>query len=345
MKLPITKYFIFSTYRNLNPFQKKRILVTGGAGFVGSHLVDRLMLLGHDVICVDNYFTGNKTNVAHWIGHPNFELIRHDVVDPIMLEVDQIYHLACPASPVHYQANPVKTLKTGFLGTYNMLGLAKRVKARILIASTSEIYGDPLEHPQKETYWGNVNIQGPRACYDESKRVGETLAYSYAAQERVDVRVARIFNTYGPRMNWNDGRVVSNFILQALKNEDLTIYGDGESTRSFQFVMDLVDGLVLLMNNENIDASDPVNIGNPEEYTIQQFAQKIIFLVEQATGRPCSSKLSHLNPLIDDPHCRKPDTTRAYDLLGWSPQWTVDDGIKETVEYFNRQIGWLSKES
>lgn len=332
----------FFSFRNLNPFQKQRVLITGGAGFVGSHLVDRLMLLGHDVICVDNYFTGKKENVAHWIGHPNFELIRHDVVDPIMLEVDQIYHLACPASPVHYQSNPVKTLKTGFLGTYNMLGLAKRVKARILIASTSEIYGDPLEHPQKESYWGNVNTQGPRACYDESKRVGETLAYSYSSQENVDVRVARIFNTYGPRMNWNDGRVVSNFILQALKNKDLTIYGDGESTRSFQFVTDLVDGLILLMNCDAETASQPVNLGNPEEYTINQFAHKIIKMVDEATSSTCTSKVLHLNPLVDDPHCRKPDTTRALQLLNWSPKWTVDDGIKETIEYFNHQIEWLS---
>lgn len=299
------------------------------------------MLLGHDVICLDNYFTGHKSNISHWIGHSNFELIRHDVIDPIMLEVDQIYHLACPASPVHYQSNPVKTLKTGFLGTYNMLGLAKRVKARILIASTSEIYGDPLEHPQRESYWGNVNIQGPRSCYDESKRVGETLAYSYMMQENVDVRVARIFNTYGPRMNWNDGRVVSNFILQALKNQDLTIYGDGNSTRSFQFVVDLIDGLVALMNCNSNKASDPVNIGNPEEYTINEFAQKTIDLVQQTTGS-CTSKIVHLSPLVDDPHCRKPDTTRAYELMGWEPRWCVSDGIRETIEYFSKQIEWLS---
>lgn len=311
---------------------------------MGSHLVDRLMLMGHDVICVDNYFTGKKANISHWIGHPNFELIRHDVVDPIMLEVDQIYHLACPASPVHYQANPVKTLKTGFLGTYNMLGLAKRVKARILIASTSEIYGDPLEHPQKESYWGNVNIQGPRACYYESKRIGETLAYSYSTQENVDVRIARIFNTYGPRMNWNDGRVVSNFILQALKNEDLTIYGNGKSTRSFQFVEDLIDGMILLMNYQGDTASQPVNIGNPEEYAIQQFAEKIIHLVNKTSNDTCTSKIMHLDPLVDDPHLRKPDTCRALQLLDWSPKWNLNDGIEETIEYFRRQLNWLSRE-
>lgn len=326
------------------------------------------MLMGHDVICLDSYFTGNKANVAHWIGHPNFELIRHDVVDSIMLEVDQIYHLACPASPVHYQSNPVKTLKTGFLGTFNMLGLAKRVKARILIASTSEIYGDPLEHPQKESYWGNVNCQGPRACYDESKRVGETLAYGYMAQDGVQVRIARIFNTYGPRMNWNDGRVVSNFILQALNDKDLTIYGDGKSTRSFQYVMDLVDGLIALMNAEesdlkNVDKSfiaqedenmhkehfpggilsSPFNIGNPEEYTINDFAYKTIELVKEITGK-CNSEVIHLDALIDDPHRRKPDTTKAEKILNWKPKWKSTDGMRETIKYFCHQLKWLSQE-
>lgn len=326
----------FPNVRRLSPFAKKRVLVTGGAGFVGSHLVDRLMLMGHDVICVDNFFTGQKSNIVHWMGHPNFELIRHDVVDSLLVEVDQIYHLACPASPVHYQSNPVKTLKTGFFGTYNMLGLAKRVKARILIASTSEIYGDPEQHPQKETYWGNVNCTGPRACYDEGKRVSETLAYSYAKQDGVDVRVARIFNTFGPRMNWNDGRVVSNFILQALKDENLTIYGDGKSTRSFQFVLDLIDGLIKLMNS---DYSGPVNLGNSEEFTVRDFAEKIISLVsEQQPEKKCTSEIITLPGLEDDPHRRKPDTSLAEKELGWQPKWSVEDGLVETIAYFQRQI-------
>lgn len=323
----------YPAVKKLNQFHKKRILVTGGAGFVGSHLVDRLMLLGHDVICLDNYFTGSKVNVNHWIGHPNFELVRHDVIDSLLLEVDQIYHLACPASPVHYQSNPVKTLKTGFFGTYNMLGLAKRVKARFLLASTSEIYGDPEEHPQKESYWGHVNCQGPRSCYDEGKRVGESLAYSYMRQENVDIRVARIFNTYGPRMNWNDGRVVSNFILQALKNEDLTIYGDGKSTRSFQFVVDLVDGLIALMNS---DCTEPVNLGNPEEFTIKEFAELTIRMVREITGT-CTSKIVFLNPLEDDPHKRRPDCTRAKKELNWEAVWRVEDGMRETIRYFANQ--------
>ncbi|KAK9456202.1 hypothetical protein V1511DRAFT_457755 [Dipodascopsis uninucleata] len=309
----------------LNPIVKQRVLVTGGAGFVGSHLIDRLMLMG--------MFSKNS-NVAHWIGHPNFELIRHDVVDPIMVEVDQIYHLACPASPVHYQSNPVKTLKTGFFGTYNMLGLCKRVKARFLLASTSEIYGDPEEHPQKESYWGHVNCAGPRACYDEGKRVAETLAYSYHRQDGVDVRVARIFNTFGPRMNWNDGRVVSNFILQALKHEDLTIYGDGSATRSFQYVHDLVDGLIRLMNS---DYNEAVNIGTQEEFTIDEFAKMIIELVQKEIGR-CDSKIVHLPALQDDPQKRKPDTTRAKEYLSWEPKWNVVDGLQETVKYFRNQL-------
>lgn len=323
----------YPAVKKLNQFHKKRILVTGGAGFVGSHLVDRLMLLGHDVICLDNYFTGSKVNVNHWIGHPNFELVRHDVIDSLLLEVDQIYHLACPASPVHYQSNPVKTLKTGFFGTYNMLGLAKRVKARFLLASTSEVYGDPEEHPQNESYWGHVNCQGPRSCYDEGKRVGESLAYSYMRQENVDIRVARIFNTYGPRMNWNDGRVVSNFILQALKNENLTIYGDGESTRSFQFVVDLVDGLIALMNSE---CTEPVNLGNPEEFTIKEFAELTIRMVREITGT-CTSKIVFLNPLEDDPHKRRPDCTRAKKELNWEAIWRVEDGMRETIQYFANQ--------
>ncbi|KAF3915381.1 ADP-L-glycero-D-manno-heptose-6-epimerase [Arthrobotrys entomopaga] len=329
----------FPPVKKLNPLNKKRILVSGGAGFVGSHLVDRLMLMGHDVIAIDNYFTGSKTNLAHWFGHPNFEMIRHDVVDPIMLEVDQIYHLACPASPVHYQSNPVKTLKTGFFGTYNMLGLAKRVKARFLLTSTSEVYGDPEEHPQKETYWGHVNCIGPRACYDEGKRVAEALTYSYARQDGVDVRVARIFNTFGPRMNWNDGRVVSNFIVQALKNDDITIYGDGSATRSFQYVHDLVDGLIALMDS---DYKEPVNLGNPEEYTIKQFADTILELVQdhkQRVGEVAStSKVVYLPAAEDDPQRRKPDTTRAQEVLGWKPQWSAVDGLRETVAYFHGRM-------
>ncbi|KAJ6263248.1 ADP-L-glycero-D-manno-heptose-6-epimerase [Drechslerella dactyloides] len=351
----------FPPVKKLNPLNKKRILVSGGAGFVGSHLVDRLMLMGHDVIAIDNYFTGSKTNLAHWFGHPNFEMIRlaiplqpfsttysslqlpplnrHDVVDPIMLEVDQIYHLACPASPVHYQSNPVKTLKTGFFGTYNMLGLAKRVKARFLLTSTSEVYGDPEEHPQTESYWGHVNCIGPRACYDEGKRVAEALTYSYARQDNVDVRVARIFNTFGPRMNWNDGRVVSNFIVQALKGDDITIYGDGSATRSFQYVHDLVDGLIALMDS---DFTDPVNLGNPEEYTIKQFADMIVELVNEHRQR-CgdsgnTSKVTYLPAVADDPQKRKPDTTRAKEVLGWSPQWAAVDGLRETVAYFHRTM-------
>ncbi|RPB28316.1 NAD(P)-binding protein [Terfezia boudieri ATCC MYA-4762] len=323
----------FPPVTRLDPFNKKRILVTGGAGFVGSHLVDRLMLMGHDVICVDNYFTGSKTNIAHWIGHPNFELIRHDVVDPIMLEVDQVYHLACPASPVHYQSNPVKTLKTGFFGTYNMLGLSKRVKARFLLASTSEVYGSPEEHPQREGYWGHVNCIGPRACYDEGKRVAEALAYSYARQDGVDIRVARIFNTFGPRMNWNDGRVVSNFILQALRGEDLTIYGDGAATRSFQYVHDLVDGLIKLMAS---DCTEPVNLGTPQEYTIEEFARLSIDLVSEvrAGKETTKSKIIHLPPVTDDPPKRRPDITRAKERLGWEPKWKVREGMLETIVYF-----------
>lgn len=256
----------FPTVKFLNYKNRKRILVTGGAGFVGSHLVDRLMLAGHEVIVVDNFFTGRKRNVEHWVGHENFELVHHDIVRPLYLEVDEIYHLASPASPPHYMLNPVKTIKTNTLGTINMLGLAKRVGARVLIASTSEVYGDPNEHPQTETYWGHVNPIGPRACYDEGKRVAETLSYAYMRQEGVSVRVARIFNTFGPRMHMNDGRVVSNFILQALQNDSITIYGNGKQTRSFQYVTDLVDGLVALMAS---NYTLPVNIGNPVEHTIE----------------------------------------------------------------------------
>ncbi|RIA95237.1 hypothetical protein C1645_796390 [Glomus cerebriforme] len=309
--------------------EKKRILVTGGAGFVGSHLVDRLMLIGHEVIVLDNFFTGRKNNLSHWMGHPNFELIRHDVVDPFLIEVDQIYHLACPASPPHYQYNPIKTVKTSVMGTINMLGLAKRVKARFLLTSTSEVYGDPEEHPQAETYWGHVNPIGPRACYDEGKRVAETLTYAYMHQDSVDVRVARIFNTFGPRMNENDGRVVSNFIMQALKGEELTIYGDGLQTRSFQYVHDLVDGLILLMNK---DYMEPVNLGNPDEYTIREFAE----LIRNEVNSSC--KIKTLPAPTDDPKKRRPDISRAEQILGWKPRWPVKQGIGETVKYFQRQM-------
>lgn len=305
--------------------ERKRILVTGGAGFVGSHLVDRLMLMGHEVIVLDNFFTGSKRNVQHWMGHPHFELIRHDVVDPFMIEVDQIYHLACPASPPHYQYNPIKTVKTSVMGTINMLGLAKRTKARFLLTSTSEVYGDPEEHPQKETYWGHVNPIGPRACYDEGKRVAETLTYSYMHQDEVDVRVARIFNTFGPRMNENDGRVVSNFIMQALRGDELTIYGDGQQTRSFQYIHDLVDGLILLMNK---NYKEPVNLGNPEEYTIREFAEMIRGEIN------ANVEIMSLPPTEDDPQRRRPDIGRAQRHLGWEPKFSVHQGIRETVQYF-----------
>ncbi|KAG0055626.1 UDP-glucuronic acid decarboxylase 1 [Gryganskiella cystojenkinii] len=317
----------FPAVKMLPNQERKRILVTGGAGFVGSHLVDRLMLMGHEVIVLDNFFTGSKRNVQHWLGHPHFELIRHDVVDPFMIEVDQIYHLACPASPPHYQYNPIKTVKTSVMGTINMLGLAKRTKARFLLTSTSEVYGDPEEHPQKETYWGHVNPIGPRACYDEGKRVAETLTYSYMNQDNVDVRVARIFNTFGPRMNEHDGRVVSNFIMQALRGDELTIYGDGQQTRSFQYIHDLIDGLILLMNK---DYREPVNLGNPEEYTIREFAEMIrdeINTEVKITGRP---------PIEDDPQRRRPDIGRAQKHLGWAPKFSVNQGIRETVQYFKK---------
>ena len=306
-----------------------RILVTGGAGFIGSHLIDRLMKQGHDVICLDNFFTGHKRNILHWIDNPYFELIRHDITEPIRLEVDQIYHLACPASPVHYQYNPVKTIKTNVLGTLNMLGLAKRVKARFLLASTSEVYGDPDVHPQPESYRGNVNCIGIRSCYDEGKRVAETLAFDYHRQNHVDIRVMRIFNTYGPRMFENDGRVVSNFIVQALKGIPLTVYGDGSQTRSFCYVSDLVEGMMRLMNGEHIG---PINIGNPGEYTILQLAETIQKMINP------EAELAYKPLPQDDPQQRQPDITKAKNLLGWEPQINLEQGLKLTIEDFRSRI-------
>jgi len=319
----------FPPVRRLPTPQQKRILVTGGAGFVGSHLVDKLMRQGHLVFALDNFFTGRKENVEVWVGHPNFELIHHDVVNPYMIEVDQIYNLACPASPPHYQYNPVKTIKTSVVGTLNMLGLAKRTKARVLLASTSEVYGDPEIHPQTEQYHGRVSISGPRACYDEGKRVAETMMYAYEKQDNVKIRVARIFNTFGEQMHPDDGRVVSNFIIQALQGKDITIYGDGKQTRSFQYVSDLVDGLIALMNS---DYAGPVNIGNPDEYTIKQFAEMIVSM----TGS--KSKIVHLHSTQDDPSRRKPDITLAKKALGWKPKVSVETGLLKTIEYFRKQL-------
>ncbi|MCY7390816.1 MAG: SDR family oxidoreductase [Leptolyngbyaceae cyanobacterium CAN_BIN12] len=307
-----------------------RILVTGGAGFIGSHLIDRLMTEGHELICLDNFYTGRKNNVLRWVGHPYFELIRHDITEPIRLEVDQIYHLACPASPVHYQYNPVKTIKTNVIGTLNMLGLAKRVKARLLLASTSEVYGDPEVHPQTEEYWGNVNTIGIRSCYDEGKRVAETLAFDYHRQNDVEVRVARIFNTYGPRMLENDGRVVSNFVVQALKEIPLTVYGVGSQTRSFCYVSDMVDGLIRLMNGIH---TGPINLGNPEEYTILELAQTIQKMVSPDSD-------IRFEPLPqDDPRRRKPDITKAQKLLSWQPTVPLSEGLRYTIEDFRARSG------
>lgn len=308
---------------------QKRILITGGAGFLGSHLCDRLVAKEHDVICLDNFFTGNKKNISHLLGKPNFELIRHDLVQPIFLEVDEIYNLACPASPVHYQHNPVKTVKTCIMGSIHMLGLAKRVKAKILQASTSEIYGNPTVHPQKEDYWGNVNTIGPRSCYDEGKRCAETLFFDYHRQNRVNIRVVRIFNTYGPRMHPNDGRVVSNFIVQALTNKDITVFGDGSQSRSFCYVDDMIEGIIRMM-----DASDdfigPVNLGNPHEFTILDLAKKIIEMTNS------KSNIVY-NPLPqDDPLQRKPDINLAKEKLKWQPNVKLEEGLVKTVEYFEK---------
>ncbi len=306
-----------------------RVLVTGGAGFLGSHLCDRLVETDAEVLCLDNFFTGSKANIRHLLDRKNFELIRHDLVEPILLEVDQIYNLASPASPVHYQYNPVKTVKTNVMGTINMLGLAKRVKARILQASTSEVYGDPQQHPQGETYWGHVNPIGPRSCYDEGKRVAETLMMDYHRQNQVDIRIARIFNTYGPRMAVSDGRVVSNFIVQALENQPITIYGDGSQTRSFCYVSDMIEGLVALMNCE--DFTGPVNLGNPKEFSIKRLAELVLEIV-----RPKSDIVYKPLP-EDDPVQRCPNIALAKETLKWEPVVALPEGLEETIEYF-RQV-------
>ncbi|MAN65824.1 UDP-glucuronic acid decarboxylase family protein [uncultured Hyphomonas sp.] len=308
-----------------------RILVTGGAGFIGSFLCERLLDTGAEVLCVDNFFTGRRTNVAHLLDNPRFEVMRHDVTVPLFVEVDQIYNMACPASPVHYQFDPVQTTKTSVHGAINMLGLAKRTRAKILQASTSEVYGDPEIHPQTEDYWGNVNPLGPRACYDEGKRCAETLFFDYYRQHKVQIKVARIFNTYGPRMHPNDGRVVSNFIVQALKGEDITLYGDGEQTRSFCYVSDLVDGLVRLMNTGD-DVTGPINLGNPGEFTIRQLAEKII----EMTG--ARSKLVHKPLPQDDPRQRQPDITRARETLDWAPTIALEEGLRPTIAYFEEEV-------
>src|SRR5881394_2992304 len=308
-----------------------RIVVTGGAGFIGSHLCERLLADGHQVICLDNFFTGRRENIEHLFDNRQFELLRHDVIEPILLEVDQIYNLACPASPIHYQFNPVKTVKTNVMGTMNMLGLAKRVGARILQASTSEVYGDPHVHPQTESYWGNVNPIGPRACYDEGKRVAETLMSDYHREDGVDIRIARIFNTYGPRMAEHDGRVVSNFIVQALRGEPLTLYGDGSQTRSFCYVDELVDGLIRLMAAEQ--RNQPVNLGNPVEFTIRELAEEVARVV----GREV--KITYRPLPQDDPTQRQPDITRAREWLGWEPKIHLKEGLGRTVEHFRERLG------
>ncbi|MDH4270473.1 MAG: SDR family oxidoreductase [Candidatus Aminicenantes bacterium] len=309
----------------------KRILVTGGAGFLGSHLCDKLLGGGDDVVCVDNFFSGSKDNIRHLSHHPFFELIRHDVIHPLFVEVDQIFHLACPASPIHYQENPIKTVKTNVMGTINMLGLAKRIKATILLASSSEVYGDAQVHPQNEAYWGNVNSIGLRSCYDEGKRVAETLMMDYHRQNSVDVRIVRIFNTYGPRMAVDDGRVVSNFIVQALKGKDLTVYGEGTQSRSFCYVSDLVDALVRMMNAEGLVG--PVNIGNPAEFSVLELAEKVLAL----TGS--QSRIAHKPLPSDDPVRRCPDISLAKSKLGWEPRVGLEDGLRKTIAYFQENLG------
>jgi len=309
----------------------KRILVTGGAGFIGSHLCERLLNEGNEVISLDNYFTGSKSNIINLLDHPFFEVIRHDITMPFYAEVDEIYNLACPASPIHYQFNPIKTIKTSVMGTINILGLAKRVKAKILQASTSEVYGDPQVHPQTEDYWGNVNPIGVRSCYDEGKRCAETLCINYNAQNNVKIKIARIFNTYGPKMLPNDGRVVSNFIVQALQGENITIYGNGLQTRSFQFIDDLVEGLIRLMNTPD-DFMGPVNIGNPTEFTMLELARKILNLTKS------TSEISFLPLPPDDPEQRKPDIGLARKVLGWEPKIMLEQGLLKTIEYFKNSL-------
>jgi UDP-glucuronate decarboxylase len=309
----------------------KKILVTGGAGFLGSHLCDKLVRQGHHVLCVDNYFTGSKKNIEPLLRYTNFEVIRQDVCFPLYVEVDEIYNLACPASPVHYQHDPIQTTKTSILGAYNLLGLAKRTGAKILQASTSEVYGDPLEHPQREEYWGNVNPIGIRSCYDEGKRAAETLFFDYYRQHNVSIKIARIFNTYGPRMAANDGRVVSNFIVQALNKEDITIYGDGTQTRSFCYVDDLVHGLMCLMDSKD-SIIGPINLGNPVEFTMLELAEKVLAETKS------SSKLVFKPLPVDDPKQRRPDITRAQVLLNWNPEIPLEEGLVETVKYFKNRI-------
>lgn len=315
----------------------KRILVTGGAGFLGTHLIERLLERGDEVVCADNLFTGTRRNIAHLLAHPRFEFIRHDVTFPLYIEVDQIYNLACPASPIHYQHDPVQTTKTSVHGAINMLGLAKRLKARIFQASTSEVYGDPTVHPQTEAYWGNVNTIGPRSCYDEGKRCAETLFFDYYRQHKLDIRVARIFNTYGPRMHPNDGRVVSNFILQALKGEDITLYGDGQQTRSFCYVDDLIEGFIRFMDTPRGENSEPgfpgpINLGNPREFTIRQLAEKVVELTDS------KSKLVFRPLPVDDPMQRQPDITRAQEYLGWVPKVHLEEGLRKTIAYFDDML-------
>lgn len=310
----------------------KRIMVAGGGGFIGSHLCEALLDQGHDVICVDNFFTGNKSNIRHLLGRDNFELIRHDVTFPLFLEVDEVYNLACPASPIHYQIDPVQTTKTSVVGSINLLGLAKRLRIKILLASTSEVYGDPEVHPQTESYWGRVNPIGPRACYDEGKRCAETLFFDYKRQHNLDIRVARIFNTYGPRMSENDGRVVSNFIVQALRGKRITVYGDGRQTRSFCFVDDLVKGLRALMDVEHEEACGPINLGNPEEFSMLQLAELICEIVGSRVD------IEFLPLPVDDPRQRQPDITKASRVLDWRPSVKLVDGLKRTIQYFDTNI-------
>ncbi len=310
---------------------KNRILVTGGAGFLGSHLIERLLNEGNEVICLDNYFTGDKRNIINFMGNPYFEVIRHDITQSIFLEVDQIYNLACPASPVHYQYNPIKTIKTSVMGAINMLGLAKRIKAKILQASTSEVYGDPKIHPQPETYWGHVNPIGDRACYDEGKRCAESLFVNYHRANKVRIKIIRIFNTYGPRMHPNDGRVVSNFIVQALQNKDITIYGDGSQTRSFCYVSDLIDGMIKLMNTGD-EITGPINVGNPGEFTIKKLAEKVIALTNS------KSQIIYKPLPADDPMQRQPIIDKAKEILKWEPRISLDEGLNKTIDYFRTVI-------